>query len=173
MCRAVTLLSSYFQARQLMTDKCRRFAWLCSISVAVLPLCLSGCSDVFGPEQMTVTRVTGSIKNNGAPVKRGWIEFVPIDGTVGKICAGKIQADGSFEVAHVPVGMNLIRLANAPLGSAGAERLFGSYHSPIRRVVREQATEPVDIEILEEGLRYQLTKSEGASPKTRKSGDAR
>jgi hypothetical protein len=156
-----------------MTDNRRRVAWLCSISAALLPLCLPGCSHVFGPEQMTVTRVTGSIKNNGAPVNRGWIEFVPIDGTVGKICSGKIQADGSFEVARVPVGINLIRLANAPLGSAGAERLFGSYHSPIRRVVREHATEPVVIEVLEEGLRYRLSKSEGAVPETRKSGDAR
>jgi hypothetical protein len=156
-----------------MTDKCRRVAWLCSISAALLPLCLSGCSHVFGPEQMTVTRVTGSVKNNGAPIKRGWIEFVPIDGTVGKICSGKIRADGSFEVAHVPVGMNLIRLANVPLGSAVAEQLFGSYHSPIRRVVREHATEPVVIEVLEERIRYRLSKSQGAGPETRKSGDAR
>jgi hypothetical protein len=155
-----------------MTDNRRRVAWLCSISAALLPLCLPGCSHVFGPEQMTVTRVTGYIKNNGAPVKRGWIEFVPIDGTVGKTCSGKIRTDGSFEVAHAPVGINLIRLANAPLGSAGAERLFGSYHSSIRRVVREHATEPVVIEIIDESLRYQLKKSAGAGPEARKPGDA-
>jgi hypothetical protein len=154
-----------------MTDNRRRVAWLCSISAALVPLCLPGCSHVFGPEQMTVTRVSGYVKNNGAPVKRGWIEFVPIDGTVGKICSGKIQADGSFEIAYVPVGMNLIRLANAPLGSAGAERLFGRYQSPIRRVVREHATEPVVIEIIDESLRYQLKKSGGASFEARKSGD--
>ena len=75
-----------------------------------------------------------------------------MDGTVGKLRSARIRSDGSFEADRVAVGINLIRLANAPLGSVGAERLFGSYHSPIRRTIPDSSTEPLVIDVVDEAI---------------------
>ena len=115
-----------------MIDKRRRPLWSHLIALAAMMLASLGCSEELGPERMVVTHVKGFVRNRHSPVTGGWIEFVPVEGTVGVLCSAKIQKDGSFDAAHVPVGINLIRLANAPLGSRSVELLFGSYHSPIR-----------------------------------------
>jgi hypothetical protein len=134
----------------------RPHLWFCSIALAAPALCSAGCSRVFGPEQMIVTPVSGRVKYANERIQSGWVEFVPVDSTVGKICSAKIHEDGSFSATKVPVGTNLIRLANVPLGSSAADKLFGSYHSPIRCVVREHTTEPLVVDVLDELVRYNL-----------------
>ena len=156
-----------------MIDRRRRLSWYRSIGLAVLIVWGSGCSEELGPEQMTVTRVTGSVLNNRSPVRGGWIEFVPVDGTVGKLCSAKIREDGTFDAAHVAVGINLIRLANAPLGSNSADRLFGSYHSPIRRVVSARPAEPIVVNIFDEAVRYKIRPLGGPDSEPRDSGETR
>src|SRR5271166_5362914 len=130
-----------------MFDNRRWLSWLRLIALAWLAVGSLGCSQELGPERMIVTRVKGFVREGRSAVSAGWIEFLPVEGTVGNLCAAKIGKDGSFDAEHVAVGVNLIRLANAPLGSQNAERLFGSYQSPIRRTVLPQPTEPVVIDV--------------------------
>ena len=63
-----------------------------------------GCSEELGPEHMPVARVKGFVKEGVRPVSEGWIEFIPVDGTVGNLCSARLHADGSFEAEHVRGG---------------------------------------------------------------------
>ena len=76
------------------------------------------------------------------PVTRGWIEFVPVDGTVGRMRSAPLLADGTFHATKVPVGLNLVRLVNVDydpkvLGPMANDlrRVFGAFTSPIRRKI--------------------------------------
>jgi hypothetical protein len=154
-----------------MFDKRRRLSWLHSIALVGLAAGSPGCSEELGPERMLVTRVTGVVRHGQSPVSAGWIEFMPVDGTVGKLRSAKIRNDGKFEVDRVPVGLNLIRLANAPLGSVGAEQLFGSYRSPIRRTVSAQSTAPIVIDVRDEAILFKESRARDMGPESRGSGD--
>ena len=114
-----------------MSDDPPAVSWPCPFALASLVLRRRGCSEELGPERMIVARVKG--------VCHKWT-FTGAGG-LDRVCSGRwdgrqrcarpeFTRDGSFEAARVAVGINLIRLANAPLGSVGAERLFSSYHSP-------------------------------------------
>jgi hypothetical protein len=164
---------SDFQRRQGMFDKRRPLSWLNSIAQVWLAFASPGCSEELGPEQMIVTRVTGVVRRGPTPVSGGWIEFLPVDGTVGKIRSARIRNNGSFEAEQVPVGRNLIRLANAPLGSAGAEQLFGSYRSPIRRTVPAVPTSPLVIDVLDEAILFKKSRVRDMAPESPGSGDPR
>ena len=130
-----------------MFDKRQRLSWLLLIAPACLAFGSPGCSEELGPEHMIVTRVQGVVRRGHSPVSGGWIEFFPVEGTVGKLRSARIRNDGSFKAERVPVGLNLIRLANAPLGSRGAERLFGLYTSPSRRTIPANSTLPLVIDV--------------------------
>ena len=69
----------------------------------------------------------------GRPVAGGWIEFVPVDGTVGDRRSAPLAADGRFEVSGVAVGRNVIGLVNAPIRCPAAGSCSDSRGSPIRR----------------------------------------
>jgi hypothetical protein len=153
-----------------MIDNRRPHSWLYWIALAVGS---SGCSEELGPERMIVTHVNGVVREGQSPVSRGWIEFMPLQSTVGNIRSTKIRADGTFEAERVSVGVNLIRLANAPLGSVGAEQLFGSYQSPIRRTIPLQPQEPLVIDVLDEVILYKAARARAAEPKARGSGEPR
>jgi hypothetical protein len=160
-----------FQTRQRMFDKRRRVSWVHSIALASVAFGSPGCSEELGPEQMIVTRVKGVVRRGQAPVSGGWIEFFPVDGTVGKIRSARIRNDGSFEGERVAVGRNLIRLANAPLRTAGAEQLFGSYKSPIRRTISGQSTEPLVIDVRDEAILFNESRARINKPESRGPGD--
>ena len=72
----------------------------------------------------------------GRPVAGGWIEFVPVDGTVGDRRSAPLAADGRFEVSGVAVGRNVIGLINAPIRWPDGGNLFHTQGSPIRRDIR-------------------------------------
>jgi hypothetical protein len=154
-----------------MFDKRRWFSWLLSLALTPLAFGSSGCSEELGPEQMIVTRVKGIVRHGQSPVSRGWIEFMPVEGTVGKLHSARIRDDGSFEAEHVAVGLNLIRLAHAPLGSPGAERLFGSYQSPIRRTVLAHSTLPLVIDVRDEAILFNKSHARDSALKSRGSGE--
>ena len=132
-----------------------------------------GCSEELGPERMIVTQVKGVVKHGQLPVSGGWVEFLPVEGTVGKLRSARIKSDGSFQAERVPVGLNLIRLANAPLGSVGAERLFGSYTSPIRRTVLAQSTQLIVIDVIDEAILFKKSRAEITRPELPGPGDPR
>ncbi|MGC8643143.1 MAG: hypothetical protein ACP5XB_25060 [Isosphaeraceae bacterium] len=143
-------------------DRQARIARRSLLPIALL-LLSAGCREELGPEHFPTTRVSGVVVEGGRPVGGGWIEFVPIGATLGRIRAARIQPDGSFRTDGVPVGKNLIRLANAPIRLPVGRQLFLHYSSsPIRRVIPAQPGEPLRIDLLEEALRYQALRSKMA-----------
>src|SRR5262245_16038154 len=131
--------------------------------IACLALILAGCSEEFGPVRLRLTRVNGVVRQGRVPLSGGWIEFIPVDGTVGNLRSAKVRADGRFEADRVAVGKNLIRLINAPIESRGAAALFSTFSSPIRRNISEQPAEPLDIDLVQETMRFAEARSRAAS----------
>jgi hypothetical protein len=128
-----------------------------SLPVALLAV-VAGCREELGPVQFPTTRVRGQVVECGRPVAGGWIEFVPIDGTVGDRRAGPLAADGRFEVSGVAVGRNVIGLVNAPIQRPGGRKLFTTQGSPIRRDIPRGAATTLTIDLLTEALRHEKEK---------------
>jgi hypothetical protein len=119
---------------------------------------VAGCREELGPVQFPTTRVSGRIVEYGQPVAGGWIEFVPIDGTVGDRRAAPLTADGRFEVSGVAVGRNVIGLVNAPIRMPGGQKLFATQGSPIRRDIPRGDATTLTIDLLTEALRHDKEK---------------
>jgi hypothetical protein len=141
------------------------------IAVVCVTLAIAGCTEELGPESMPVARVKGSVTEGGRPLSGGWIEFLPVDGTVGNLRSARIRADGSFDVDSVAVGLNLLRLVNA--GVAKKLDIFTTFYSPIRRRIPAQPGEPFRIELIDEAIRYQSTLSQQARSGSASQGDSR
>jgi hypothetical protein len=156
-----------------MTDQRRLVWWLPQIAVVGLALGLSDCSEELGPARMAVARVKGVVREGSQPVSSGWIEFYPVQGTVGNLRSARLRPDGSFEAERVPVGTNLIRLVNVPLSSAGAKQVFGAYTSPIRRVISAQSTETIVVDLVDEAIRYRSAQSTRTNPAAQGPGESR
>jgi len=156
-----------------MIDNRRLVFWLRPFTLAWLALGLSGCAEVFGPERMPVSRVKGRVSEGGRPVQGGWIEFFPVDGTVGILRSARLHPDGSFEADRVAVGLNLIRLVNTSIEVPGVARLFGAYTSPIRRTIPEQPGSPLAIDLLDEAIRWEESRLQRASPESQRPGEPR
>jgi hypothetical protein len=122
---------------------------------------------------MPVTHVKGIVTEGSRRVSGGWIEFFPVDGTIGNLRSARIGPDGTFETDRVPVGLNLIRLVNVPLSSTAARKVFGAYTSPIRRTIPAQPGEPLVIDIVAESLRLRDSFSGRSAPETRRTGETR
>jgi hypothetical protein len=120
-----------------------------------LPAGLAGCREELGPVALRTTRVTGTIREGGRPVGRGWVEFVPIEGTVGNLRTAAIGPDGRFEATRVAVGRNLIGLVNVPMSLPDGPRLFAPSASPIRRAIPAGDPAVLEIDLLEEAIRHQ------------------
>lgn len=131
--------------------------WVAVVGVA---LGLAGCSEELGPESMPVTQVKGSVTEDGRPLSHGWIEFYPVDGTVGNLRSARIRPDGSFAADGVAVGQNLIRLVDVGIRPGFA--VFRRYDSPIRRLIPAAPGEPIRIDLLEEAIQFQSTQSRQA-----------
>jgi len=134
---------------------------------------LEGCSQELGPERMPVTQVQGAVREGNRPVSGGWIEFFPVDGTIGNLRSARVRPDGSFEADKVPIGLNLIRLVNVPLTSPAAQRLFGAYSSPIRRTIPGGPTHPIVIDVVDETIRWQKSLARRPGPEPRGPGESR
>jgi hypothetical protein len=106
---------------------------------------------------MPVEVVDGKVSQRGKPVTRGWIEFIPVDGTVGRMRSARLHRDGTFHATKVPVGLVVIRLVNVDVESMRIRRTFGAFTSPIRRTIALNQTAPLKIDVIEELLK--LTQS--------------
>ena len=130
--------------------------WLVGLApVFLLPLVGFGCDSALGPERFRTVKVSGRIVEGRDPVKGGWIEFIPVDGTIGNQRSARIQADGWFEADKVAIGENALRLVNAPIHLPGGTQLFGAFTTPVRRVISEHQAAPLKIDLIEEAVRYQ------------------
>jgi hypothetical protein len=154
-----------------MSVKSRLVSAVGSITMVCVVLGIPGCSEELGPEPMPVTRVKGSVTEGGRPLSRGWVEFFPVDGTVGNLRSARIRADGVFEADGVAVGRNLIRLVNTGLRPNFG--IFSTFQSPIRRLIPAQPAEPVRIELVDEAIRFQSTLSPQASSGSSGVGESR
>jgi len=122
-----------------------------------------GCSEELGPERFPTTRVAGVIVEGGRPVAGGWIEFIPIEGTVGDARSVRLGKDGSFQADRVAIGANVIRLVNAPIKMPGGATLFSQFSTPVRRRIPPEPDGPLTIDLLEEAMRYQATRPRPAA----------
>lgn len=127
----------------------------------VLAALLAGCREELGPVVARTARVTGEVRVGGIPVRGGWIEFGPIDGTVGNLRTAPIGRDGRFDATGVAVGRNRIGLAQAPIAM---QRQFRLTDSPIVRDIPAGGAE-LSIDLLVEAIRQQDEKAE-ALPET-------
>jgi hypothetical protein len=129
--------------------------------MAGLGLLSSGCAEELGPVPLRVAHVRGWVRQGDRPVPGGWIEFYPVDGTVGNPRSARLHQDGSFQADRVAVGVNLIRIVNAPIEPPAAARLFAQFSSPIRRTIPERSVGPLSVDLVEEAVRFQKTRSRG------------
>jgi hypothetical protein len=147
-------------------------ALVCSIFAIILAVLGSGCGEELGPERMPVTHVSGVVVEGGNPVGGGWIEFIPVEGTVGNFRSARLCPDGSFEADQVAVGENALRLVNAPIKTPGWARLFGAFTTPIRRIIPRQPRQPLKIDLVEELILYQKSHPPATDRALRKTGTA-
>ncbi len=106
---------------------------------------LAGCGEELGPEAMPTVPVNGRVHVRGRPVGGGWIEFRPVEGTVGLPRSARLEADGTFLADRIPVGRVAIRLVHPPV-PLPCGRLFEQI-SLIRRDVAASGPHPIDIDI--------------------------
>ena len=121
--------------------------------LGALILLASGCSEELGPETMPTTRVSGHVRRGATPVRGGWIEFTPSDGTVGKLSVAPIGEDGSFDAPRVAVGRNTITIAHSPSLNHQVEGFFNTKR-PIRRDIPDGPSRDMTIDLVEEAMRY-------------------
>jgi hypothetical protein len=131
-----------------------RRSWAC------LLLALAGCREELGPESLPTTRVSGIVVEGGKPVGGGWIEFIPVEGTVGNLRSAPIHPDGTFETDGVAVGRNLVGFAHAPIRLANPRR-FSPFASPIRRDVPPGPSTRLTIDLVEETMRAKRDRPTG------------
>jgi hypothetical protein len=144
-----------------------------SLTIAGLGLLLTGCGEELGPVPVRAVHVQGVVREGTRPLSGGWIEFFPVNGTVGNLRSARLRVDGSFEADGVAVGENLIRLVNTHIESPGAANLFGAYSSPIRRVISDRPATPLDVDLVEEAIRFQGMQGRQKRGESSGSGEAR
>lgn len=128
------------------------------MALAAAAMLAAGCDEELGPVPMPVARVRGVVKEGDRPVGGGWIEFLPVEGTIGNLRSARLRADGTFDADGVAIGTNAIRLVNAAM-SPGYRGLFGAFSSPIRRVVVADPSGPLTIDLVAEAIQYQEKRS--------------
>jgi hypothetical protein len=121
-----------------------------TIGLPLTGLLASGCAEELGPERKETTRVVGVVREGRRPIGRGWVEFVPADGTVGNLRSAPLRPDGSFIADGVAVGVNRIGLTGAPLESPGGRNVFNPLTSQVRREIPRTPSGPLTIDVLEE-----------------------
>jgi hypothetical protein len=127
----------------------RRY-WKSRLAGLALVWLAPGCREELGPVQFPTTRVTGVVREGERPVGGGWVEFLPVDGTVGNLRSAPIRRDGSFEADRVAVGTYQVGLVAAPVGSLLAQR----FH-PIRRAIPAGTSTTLTIDLIEEAIHQQ------------------
>jgi hypothetical protein len=140
-------------------DVARVVRWLKPAAWA-LPLILAGCGEMLGPVPLRTAAVRGTITADGRPVTGGWVEFHPVEGTVGNLRSARIGPDGTFAADRVAVGRNAIGIVDAPIEPA-LNQVFHPSGSPIRRTITESGSPPLTIDLRHEAIRFQNARRSG------------
>jgi hypothetical protein len=140
-------------------SSCRHHAFSRLVTLG-LGLVATGCAEELGPIPMPVARVRGLVTEGQYPVSGGWIEFIPVDGTIGNPRSARLHDDGSFQVDKAAVGINLVRIVNGRFRSLAAAQLFTPTTSPIRRrILPHPVDTPLRIDLVEEAIQYQRSQA--------------
>jgi hypothetical protein len=131
----------------------------------------AGCAEELGPVAMPVARVRGAVKEGARPVSGGWVEFIPVSGTVGDLRSARLGPDGTFDADGVAIGTNSIRLVHARIDAIPYQRLFSAFTSPIRRQVPANPPGPIVIDLVEEAVKFQQDRSRALAAARSPSGD--
>ncbi len=118
-----------------------------------LPLC--GCTEELGPVAMPVTTVQGVVTEGILPVSGGWIEFTPVEGTIGRLRSARLGNDGRFVAEGVAVGINQVRLVNARVDGRPYRGVFSMSYSTIRREARPDDPNPIAVDLVIEQAKFQ------------------
>ena len=150
-----------------MLARSRRFGTI------LLALALAGCREELGPERLPTASVAGIVTAGPRPVAGGWVEFLPVEGTVGNARLARIAADGTFRADRVPVGRVLLRFERIDLGANPlAPRVdlgrLRSHDSPTRRTIPDG---PIRVDLFEETIRAQARRRPGRRRKRARKGD--
>jgi hypothetical protein len=143
----------------------RAWTFRASLLLVVSFFTSPGCREELGPENFPTADVSGAIVEGNAPISGGWVEFIPVNATVGKIRSARLKPDGTFEATRVPVGEVLVRLSNTgirfPSGSLFAAQMAKDpqINSFIHRQISPNLTDPLRIDLLEEVVKYQAFRS--------------
>jgi len=121
---------------------------------AALGLFAAGCAEELGPERRVTTRVAGVVREGKRPVGGGWIEFIPMEGTVGNMRSAPIGPDGRFEAEDVPVGVNRIGFTAAPIQLPNWRNLFDPLNSVISRTVPPHPSTDFEVDLYQELGRF-------------------
>jgi hypothetical protein len=116
----------------------------------LIAVALPGCAEEFGPERWETARVSGVVREGARPVGGGWIEFVPLGATVGKMRSAPIGPDGRYEVDRVPVGVNAVGFVGAPIRLPGGRRYFDTLGTPVRRTIPREGRRSLDFDLFAE-----------------------
>lgn len=131
-------------------DDLLRFATASAVIVAVA---VGGCAEELGVDRPATARVAGVVLDGGRPVAGGWIEFIPVEGTVGSMRSAPIGPDGRFEVDHAPIGAVGVGLAAVRTVTTDP-RPFDSLRTSIRRTIPPGGGSALTIDLVEEAIRY-------------------
>lgn len=121
-------------------SKTRRRTLVAAVSCAFA----LGCSGMLGPPARPTASVRGRLHAAGQSLAPGWVEFWPVEGTVGTFRSARLALDGTFATTRVPVGRVLVRYVPAGPPASGGPRLDAraarclGFDSPIRLDVTER-----------------------------------
>ena len=111
-------------------------------AILLIGMGLAGCAEELGPEVMETVEVSGKVRSGGRPIGRGWLEFMPVGGTLGVLRSSALGADGSFRQDRMPVGKVAIRISGLRPGDLGDPRHEQLYHRQLWQVDRIPRTIP-------------------------------
>jgi hypothetical protein len=108
---------------------------------------------------MATTSISGQVRLRGIPVRAGWLEIMPIDGTVGLLRTARLDTDGTFQATRVPVGRVAIRVIGIETRRVGdpiVDRFlaFAEQAYLIRRDILADHPAEVDIDLGLEAIRF-------------------
>ena len=118
-----------------------------------------GCSEELGPETFPTTTVTGRIHGGPEPIGGGWIEFLPIDGTVGPMRSAPISPDGTFVARSIPSGRHAVGINGVKGRYARAFRAFNTLSTRIYRRVGPGASTDLDLDLYTEAVLTEAAKN--------------
>ncbi len=120
---------------------------------------LAGCGHALGPEPMVTTTLVGRLHVGDRPIGRGWVQFLPVEGTLGTLRSAPLAPDGSFRMEKAPVGRVAVGFAGpmpdyVPNAEIYPFLLYANRAFPARRTIAAGSPSSVDIDLEPERIVY-------------------